>query len=252
MLDSRIAAFEHLMGWANSLSAERNRRGLEDLIKIVLRPVQAIHLRDALLRPRHAGPQSLHWMNSLGGLWDGSADHGTWAAFLLKNCRRPVDQSFSIRLASDMVIPTLWSESSILNSLGMIGEGRELGAFVQDPNHSVTLMQPLNIAWVNGGNHSIAQGILGGEGVLVPDDVYDVTEIIRGCDLMANAGAVGRPARNMVHQSTLNSDGPGRSHACWSTSHAKLLADGRGEHSLGQGVLLLFRLNELQADLALR
>lgn len=180
MLDSRIAAFEHLMDWANSLSAEHNRRGLEDLIKIVLRPVQAIHLRDALLRPRHAGPQSLHWMSSLGGLWDGYADNGTWAAFLLKNCRRPVDQSSSIRLASDMVIPTLWSESSILNSLGMIGEGRELGAFVQDPNHSVTLMQPLNIAWVNGGNHSIAQGILGGEGVLLPDDVYDVTEIIRG------------------------------------------------------------------------
>ena len=79
-----------------------------------------------------------------------------------------------------MVIPTLWSESSILNSLGMIGKRRELGVFVQDINHSVTLMRPLNIVWVNGGNHSIAQGILDGEGELVPDDIYDVSRIIRG------------------------------------------------------------------------
>lgn len=180
MFDSRISAFKHLMEWANSLGAENNRRGLEDLIKIVLRPVQAIHLRDALLRPRHHGPQSLHWLSSLGGLWDGDSGHGTWAAFLLEKCRRPVDQSSTVRLASDMVIPTLWSESSILNSLGMIGKGRELGVFVQDINHSVTLMRPLNIVWVNGGNHSIAQGILDGEGELVPDDIYDVTRIIRG------------------------------------------------------------------------
>lgn len=168
MLDSRVTAFENLMEWASSLVAENNCRGLEDLIKIVLRPVQAIHLRDALLRPRHRGPQSLHWMSSLGGLWDGDAGHGTWGEFLLKHCRRPVDPNSSVRLASDMVIPTLWSESSILNSLGMIGKGRKLGEFVQDTNHRVILMQPLKIAWVNGGNHSIAQGILGGEGELIP------------------------------------------------------------------------------------
>ncbi|MBH3372270.1 hypothetical protein FYM84_11155 [Pseudomonas sp. CAH-1] len=180
MSDSRVTAFENLMGWANSLAADNNRRGLEDLIKIVLRPVQAIQIRDALLRPRHCGPQALHWMSSFGKLWEGDAGEGTWAAFMLKHCRRAVEPNTSVRLASDMVIPTLWSESSILNSLGMIGKGRELGEFVQETNHSLTLMQPLNIGWVNGGNHSIAQGILSGEGELIPDDVYDVTEIIKG------------------------------------------------------------------------
>ncbi|QCI14075.1 hypothetical protein E6B08_23210 [Pseudomonas putida] len=180
MRDSRVAAFENLMRWATCLEAANNRAGLEDLIKIVLRPVQSIHMREALLRPRHHGPHALHWMSSLGGLWDGDAECGTWAGFLLKHCRCPVDECSVISLASDMVIPTLWSESSILNSLGMIGKGRKSGEFMQDKNHSVTLMRPMNIVWVNGGNHSIAQGILGGEGELLPDDVYDVTEIIKG------------------------------------------------------------------------
>lgn len=179
MVDSRVAAFKNLMKWTSSLEAEKNRRGIEDLIKIVLRPVQAIHMREALLRPVHQGPQALHWTDALGGLWGGDAGHGTWAAFLIKECGRPVDARSTVRLASDMVIPTMWSESSILNNLGAIGRGRVNGEFKQDGGHSVTLMRPLNIAWVNSGNHSITQGILDGAGELIPSDVYDVSEIIK-------------------------------------------------------------------------
>ncbi|WP_153786195.1 DUF6710 family protein [Pseudomonas sp. EMN2] len=179
MLDSRVAAFQNLMKWAISLEAANNRRGLEDLIKIVLRPVQAIHMREALLRPPHKGPQTLHWTHALGGLWDGDAGPGTWLAFLRRECRRPVDVHSIVRLGSDMVIPTMWSESSILNNLGKIGKGRMNGEFKQDGGHHIMLMRPLNIAWVNGGNHSITQGILDGAGELVPDDVYDVSEIIK-------------------------------------------------------------------------
>lgn len=179
MPESREVAFESVMRWAVALQASNNRAGLQDLIKIILRPVQAIHLREALLQPDHHAPLALHWMTSLGGLWEGSAEHGNWSTFVLKQCRRPVDRDAKIYLASDVVLPTLWSKNSILNSLGTIGKGRVNGEFQQDGNHSVTLMLPLNIVWVNGGNHSIAQGIVSGEGELIPDDIYDVSEVIR-------------------------------------------------------------------------
>ena len=37
---------------------------------------------------------------------------------------------------------------------------------------------PLDITWVNGGNHFITQGLLRGEGTLEPDEVLDLTRLI--------------------------------------------------------------------------
>lgn len=49
--------------------------------------------------------------------------------------------------------------------------------WVHDPqNHDVTLIQPLNIAFVDQGNHSLAIGILRGEGV-VNAKVWDISKL---------------------------------------------------------------------------
>jgi hypothetical protein len=37
---------------------------------------------------------------------------------------------------------------------------------------------PWGIAFVNGGNHSISVGIVGGEGVLQPNEVYDMSKML--------------------------------------------------------------------------
>jgi sulfite reductase beta subunit-like hemoprotein len=35
----------------------------------------------------------------------------------------------------------------------------------------------MGIGWVHGGNHSIATGIVQGEGEITPDSVYDISEV---------------------------------------------------------------------------
>jgi hypothetical protein len=177
-MTTSITQFDNVMGWAKCLAADSNRAGLEDLIKLVLRPVQAAQMRAAVTRRPHLAPESLWWANCMGALWDGPGPSGSWLSFVYKKCRREVDLSHTVLLSRDVVMPTLWSESSIRGSLGAIGAGRKLGRFEQDYNHRVILMQPLGIVWVGGGNHSIAQGILSGEGQLTPSDVFDVSPVV--------------------------------------------------------------------------
>ncbi|WP_459205261.1 DUF6710 family protein [Pseudomonas sp. MLB6B] len=177
-MSSSVTEFENVIRWARMLADDANREGLEDLIKIVLRPVQADHMRAALIRPKHCAPESLSWIRSMGGLWQIPTAEGTLLSHVTKYGRQTVDKSHTVRLWRDVVLPTIWSSSSIESSLGAIGPGRSCGRFTQDSNHRVTLMIPLGIGWVSGGNHSITQGILSGEGEIVPDEVIDVSSAI--------------------------------------------------------------------------
>lgn len=170
--------FDYVMGWAKRLAADSNQAGLEDLIKIVLRPVQAERMRVAFTRAAHQAPECLWWIHSMGGLWDLQGPDGTWLSYALSQLRRPVDMSEMVSFSRDVLLPTPWSDSSIKNSLGTIGHRRINGPFKSDVNHQVTLMLPCRIAWVGGGNHSIAQGILSGEGCLKPTDVLDVSAVV--------------------------------------------------------------------------
>lgn len=177
-MTTSVTQFNNVMGWARRLAADTNRAGLEDLIKLVLRPVQAAQMRAAVTRRPHLAPESLWWTRCMGALWEVPAPNGTWLSFVLKNCRQAVDESHTVLLSRDVVLPTLWSTSSIRSSLGSIGAGRQLGRFQQDLNHHVMLMLPLGIVWVGGGNHSITQGILSGEGQLIPSEVLDVSSVV--------------------------------------------------------------------------
>lgn len=49
---------------------------------------------------------------------------------------------------------------------------------IQDINHRVTLWLPWRIGFVRGGNHSIASGVLAGEGEVIPDTVYDMRYLL--------------------------------------------------------------------------
>lgn len=177
-MTTSLCEFQNVMKWAKVLEGDSNRAGLEDLIKIVLRPVQADRMRSAFTRPAHCAPDALTWVRSMGDLWQVPAPEGTLLSHVIRHGRRAVDKSHTLRLGRDVVLPTMWSSSSVKNSLGAIGTGRACGPFVQDFNHSLTLMIPLGIGWVSGGNHSITQGILAGEGELVPDEVIDVSSAI--------------------------------------------------------------------------
>ena len=95
-----------------------------------------------------------------------------WSALLVKRA-----ESRAVQLATDIVLPWPWSRTSFRRCLTAIGTGRSAGAWRQDSHHRVQWWEPIGIGWVSGGNHSLAAGILRGEGSLVVDAVYSMREI---------------------------------------------------------------------------
>ena len=73
-----------------------------------------------------------------------------------------------------------WNRQRIANALAGIGAGKNRGEWTRDfSNHHLTLWLPWGIAFVSGGNHSLTAGIVGGEGELIPDRVYDMSALLR-------------------------------------------------------------------------
>ncbi len=54
------AAFKNVMTRANFLFENNNAEGLVDLIKILLRPIQDQHVRDAYLKPDHHAVNAIY------------------------------------------------------------------------------------------------------------------------------------------------------------------------------------------------
>ena len=82
-------------------------------------------------------------------------------------------EQYRLRLNKHMVLPTTWGKYSFVSTVAAIGTGKRQFCWRQDPNHRVTLLLPWGIGVVEGGNHSIAAGILAGEGELTPTAVFD-------------------------------------------------------------------------------
>lgn len=176
----RRSEFECLMSRAVALAEKENTEGLRDLIKIVLRPVQSRHIRDAYLKEPHKAVGSLFWSESLGiesfipGINKRLVEY-VWSDECLVR-----DKSLypSLNLASSVTLPTSWNPTGIVANLGRIGEGLSNGPFQQSSNHSVMLSYPLDIGWVANGNHSLIQAILRGQGSVVPTEVHDLSKLI--------------------------------------------------------------------------
>ena len=165
---------------ANELANQKNTSGLADLIKIILRPIQAEHIRNAYLNEPHAAIGELFY-SDLGLNCVLPEFKKTFSELLHTDLCRILDNAYfpKLNLASDVTLPTSWHPNSIVNTSGMIGKGLRCGQFVQSENHKVMLTYPLGIGWVANGNHSIIQAIIRGEGEITPIEVYDLSPIIR-------------------------------------------------------------------------
>jgi hypothetical protein len=180
--------FTHLLKRADSLANAGNVEGLKDLIKLVMRPLQAKHMLRPYISDDHKCGTDLNWQNELGisshitakvseHLVDGR-DFTMWCwsddCFIKDKDLYP-----QLDLSTDIVLTTPWHPDRILRNIGVIGENRRLGPFKQDfSNHVIAYQYPLMIGWVNGGNHSIMQGIISGAGTLIPDEVHDISLLI--------------------------------------------------------------------------
>jgi uncharacterized protein DUF6710 len=83
------------------------------------------------------------------------------------------------------ILPWPWNGNRLDNALSSIGPDRHWGAWKHDPgNHVVTVVCPLRIGLVDGGNHSIATGILLGGGIIPSNAMIDLRPLyeIVHCD----------------------------------------------------------------------
>lgn len=177
--DQARGAFAQLMHTANAI-AEINPRGLTDLVRAIVRPYQSDYLLAVAEGGTDARPdfeeKSLFGEEVRRRMF---SDIGNYRLVRLP------EEHFQIHLARDPVLPWPWKHDRYVSALAEIGTAKidpadiwnryHSGAWRQDSNHRVALWLPWGIGFVQGGNHSIAAGILAGEGVLTPAYVFDMS-----------------------------------------------------------------------------
>ena len=152
-----------------------DKTGLHRLTRALLRPLQSEHLIAVAEREQHSAPPAIDadtFFFDIGKVID------------LSRCLLSPTPDIELRLATDIVLPTSWRRDGYISALSTIGNGKEQGRWIQNPNHRVSVWLPWCIGFVNGGNHSISAGILGGEGVIRATEVIDASaafELIK-CD----------------------------------------------------------------------
>lgn len=163
--------FNHIMSFARDL-AKSNPVALIDLVRVLLRPLQAELLLSAIENEMHGAGSAITDFKFF--MPNGPSD--LQMAF---DCPRLDSDGFLVQLNRDPVLPCPWHRGRYVGTLANIGAGKLCGDWEQDTtNHFVTVWLPWGIAFVNGGNHSITAGIVGGEGVLQPNEVYGMSKML--------------------------------------------------------------------------
>lgn len=174
VLSPRIpgAQFDNLMGVAREISAQ-NPRGLADLVNAILRPLQAERLIAVAERSLHGSPGPI----TSTEFFMGQTSSGV---FMKHENLRLAPEPFMVDLSRHIVLPTPWLRERFVSALSLIGTGKMNGQWQQDEaNHLLILWLPWGIGFVTNGNHSIASGILMGEGRLTPTEVYDLSGVFK-------------------------------------------------------------------------
>jgi hypothetical protein len=166
----RQAEFTNLVQLVHDV-ASNDPRGLIDVVRLYMRPLQTSLLLSCALRPLHGAMAEIapHQL-FMPGVRLELTDH--WRYPKLDT------DAYVVDLAKDPVLPCPWHRERYVSALATIGSGKKAGEWEQDPNHAVAVLLPWGIACVFGGNHSIAAGILGAEGSVTPCEVWDMEGLL--------------------------------------------------------------------------
>ncbi|MEW8051081.1 MAG: DUF6710 family protein [Candidatus Thiodiazotropha endolucinida] len=88
-----------------------------------------------------------------------------------------INEKIEVSLANDLVLTNPWNRRRMLNACIHHGENQNRGSWKQDSNHFAELWLPMKITWVGNGNHSIAAGIIQRDGLLSPEEIYDISPV---------------------------------------------------------------------------
>lgn len=163
--------FDNIMSFASKLESA-NPNALVDLIRVLLKPLQTKLLLLSIESQKHHPMEILNHYKFFMPNGPINIQSQSTGIELDKN-------DFLINLNKDPILPCPWNPDRYVQALSQIGLTKSRGEFKQDPiNHHVSIWLPWGIAFVNNGNHSIATGILGGEGVIIPTYVSDMRHMI--------------------------------------------------------------------------
>lgn len=165
-----LSVFMELTALARDIDA-RDPRGLPSLIAAILRPLQSEQILSVAERDPHSARKPIDTCQFFSG-------QDFFSFFDEGDCLRPPPEAYRLQLCRHIVLSTPWKRPGFVSALAIIGTGKKLGAWRQDPNHRVSLLLPWGIGIVTNGNHSISAGILAGEGEIVPSEVADLSPLL--------------------------------------------------------------------------
>ncbi|MEA3148024.1 MAG: hypothetical protein QOI53_3646, partial [Verrucomicrobiota bacterium] len=126
--------FQQIMAFANE-TADFGPEVLRDLIKVLLRPLQASLIVGVFERPPHSAPGEIKPWNFFMG-----EKH---ASLFMENEAKPLCvDGFKVRLASDIILPCPWDRERTKSALVNTGTGKSFGPWKEDSNHVVILWMP--------------------------------------------------------------------------------------------------------------
>jgi hypothetical protein len=158
----------------NGIPLKSDQHPLIDIIRLVGRKLQTQYITDLLTQKNETDLPSLFPENVfLCPLEDALTEDGRRLYDLIKE----VNLTKELFLNKDLVLPWPWKRKRLINCIAQIGQGRANGSWRQDHNHRVELWLPIGVGWVRGGNHSITAGIIQGEGSIVSEKIYDISEL---------------------------------------------------------------------------
>jgi hypothetical protein len=164
--------FRHLVEFANDLK-RKNPQALLSIPRLFLLGIQSDLLLSCAENEAHGASSPV---------LAGSFFAKTFSPlFDYTNYPRLPNEGFKVVLGRDPILPCPWKRHDYANAIAQIGPDRSRGSWRQDSNHSVLLLQPWGVAIVNGGNHSIAAGILDCQGSIFPSYVYDMRKLLDQC-----------------------------------------------------------------------
>jgi hypothetical protein len=155
---------------------QQNPEALVDLVKLIGMPYQAKYISHIVMK-NYDDMSKVPNLNEYLVLFPKNNNYA-WELYSLitkvKDYNRPLE------LKRDLILPWPWNKDRIRDTLSFIGEGRKAGKWKEDRlNHSIDFWLPMGIGWVRGGNHSIANGIVNGEGKIYNYNAYDMSKMYK-------------------------------------------------------------------------
>jgi hypothetical protein len=170
---TRRAQLAAILDFAEDLARERPG-ALVDLVRLLGRPVQADAVARILSVAGEPEVREITPVTLLFSTWEPLASDGR----TFYDPARRLPEQRVVDLGVDPVLPWPWCRNRLVGTLAHIGEGRSWGPWTEDPlNHRLSVWLPMGLAWVRGGNHSLAAGLFQGRGRVTAREVLDVSAV---------------------------------------------------------------------------